>query len=199
MNKINTIIALATTEEIRQGMLWYRDAHKFVSSVSCPLRSAAALAALSPRNKWERNKQDLISVYRQGATATVATFNANKEKALRVLDLETPVHEIRNILNGRKVVSFYNNVLHPTSDTTVTVDVWMYRLFNLPPNNVSYDAIERSIRTHARSIGLLPHELQAILWVIGRRLHASDYDFHKGLFASKFLRNKAGNEAIITV
>jgi hypothetical protein len=136
---------------------------------------------------------------RHGAKATTATFNANKEKALKVLNKQTPINDIRSVLSGRKVISFYNNILNPSISTTVTVDVWMYRLFNLPSNNASYDLIEGVLSRYALSIGLLPHDLQAILWVIGRRLHASDYDFHKGLFANKFLRNKASNEAIVTV
>lgn len=198
MNDIITnILALSTPQEIEEGMGWYRNTSKWVSSLRSPvgrLQTIAALSALSPRNKWERNRADLISLIRD-PSSRVGTFGPNKAKALLLLSGAIESEYIEMVLNGRKTRAFYKNIAFPTTEGPVAVDVWMLRLFNTK----SYDLVEEAIQKRSKTIGILPHQLQAILWVTGRRLHAQNYDFEARGFAQNLSRMQLRNKTIIGV
>jgi hypothetical protein len=198
---INTL-AQASSNEIAEGMRWYRDANNYCSAVanrySLPLpKVVAMLAALSPRNRWERNKQDLVSVIVHREAATVATFGAMKRKALSILSAPLGT-DYRAFLTSNKILSFYENILHYNVPNRVTVDVWMGRMFNLEPSK-NYEQIESILREYAASMSVHPHQLQAILWVVVRRLHAADSNLHL-VFGTRHLpRMKRGNEAVVNI
>ena len=76
-------------------MRWYEDAHSFARDLAerygtSVNTAAAVIAALSPRNAWERNKVDAVTIFeglRQGLLPqdlSCATFNKNKEKAYAI-------------------------------------------------------------------------------------------------------------------
>lgn len=198
ISKIQHILAEARGEEIKEGMGWYREANRYCWSLSrkygVPMPSVVgALAALSPRNKWERNKADVESLL-LSPDAAVGTFGANKKRALQCLSTPSP----RALLTGRKVRSFYDNILHYNAITVVTVDVWMGRIWDLEPTK-GYDVVEEQVKHYAASMGILPHQLQAILWVVYRRLYASDYNIHPVLRTRDLLTHQTGDEAVVSI
>lgn len=171
-NLINTLNK-AVTSNYLEGINWYKDANKFCLEVANKynlklFQVVGALAALSPRNKWERNKQDLISVIKYGHDATVCTFSSNRHKAILCLNAES-VLEVMVILNGDKVKSFFSNIYYRECDR-VTVDIWAMRAVgfneNLTPKK--YIEIENVYRKVALEYGYKPKELQAIAWTIIR-------------------------------
>jgi hypothetical protein len=158
----------ATNYDLHGGMTWYKDAHfrtkRLATALKIPhYKVIGVLSALSPRNKWDRNMVDTVNVLRKGKKAKVATFSANKEKALRIIKAQSP-NEVEQILNGRKTQSFYRNILMPTLPTTVTIDLWAYRSLGLEQVNKNYSKAENAYKEVAKEIGILPHQLQAIIW-----------------------------------
>ncbi len=165
----------ATTAQIVEGMRWYQDARAFCLDISrnrgLPLwRVVGVLAALSPRNKWERNKQDALNLIELQGAATVSTFGNNKALALRILreaDLK-PVDMV-NVL-GQKVFSFYSNILYQGDEENVTVDVWAMRSvgFTGSLTEKRYKEIRDAYIGAAKQLRIKPYQLQAIVWGVVR-------------------------------
>lgn len=164
----------ASEEQLSHGFTWYKKANRICVKLSIKhnlpvYKVVGILSALSPRNRWERNIVDAESVIIHGIDATVCTFNANKEKAVKILHCGDESEAFR-LLNGRKVQSFYNNILKPKKVSTVTVDVHAMRSvgLNRAPNKGLYDSVEEAYNQLGELLGILPHEAQAVIWGVVR-------------------------------
>ena len=85
----------STLEERESGKAWYNEAKEYVRILSLkfnasPLICAGVVSALSPNNKWERNKIDAYAVLEavsKGIPSNevkVCTYNNNKRKAFSI-------------------------------------------------------------------------------------------------------------------
>lgn len=81
------------------------------------------------------------------------------------------------VLRGKKVNSFLDNILHWDTSTEVTVDshhiqCWRGLMeegtYAIP--DAWYDVIVADTRAVAAMLGILPNQLQAILWLVKKRL-----------------------------
>ena len=85
---------LASAQEIQEGANWYRNANCIAEAIAIKTglsirKVAGVIAALLPRNRWERNfidAEQLCLLYSvDGVDAAkqlkVSTFNGNKQKA----------------------------------------------------------------------------------------------------------------------
>lgn len=151
----------------KEGIKWYSKARYICRSISeeynVPLfKVVGVLSALSPRNKWQRNIEDTRSILKYGDKATVATFNNNKEKALRILSCKGE-KEVVKLLSSPKIFSFYNNIMYDNDH--LTVDVWAARLVREEKiTNKKYLQIREAYQNIAIILNLQPKQLQAILW-----------------------------------
>ena len=159
----------ASENQRSEGLVWYSKAHAMSTNLTNRFskeKQVGVVASLSPNNKWERNIYDAISLIRKPSINTkVCTFKNNRRKALRILKGNDK--DIPDILNGRKIKSFYKNILNPydASCNEVTIDLWMFRLFNLSNTPKNYEYLKDLIVFYARGLGYKPSDLQAILWV----------------------------------
>lgn len=159
------------------GLNWYFEVHVTARHLARTWyrtidQVAGVIAALSPRCRWEDNLWDTESVLNDGEDASVTAYGTNVVKALWILDGSNP----EDILGGRKVRSFYRNIAHPSTSLDVTIDAWIIRILNLPYEKYLqragvYDAIADAFRTVAEEHGVLPHQLQAAIWTLGRGNH----------------------------
>jgi hypothetical protein len=164
---------------------WYKDARLYAYGLSKKygvslISVVGIIAALSPRNRWERNKLDadnLLCEFFTGNKVTYGTFNSNVYKARRILFecqyLNGNTNRVKEILKGRKTVSFFDNIYNPES-TVVTVDEWVSQFHDNKRVSIKnrkavtkkrYDEIEKTIKELATISGLKPYEVQATLWV----------------------------------
>lgn len=182
---VKNIIGLytqATLDDLREGMSWYEDANSFCKGISeefnFPLPKVAAVVShLSPRNRWSRNKKDVVSLFKAYRDkkdlhqVKVATFNTNRSKAVAVIKGETQDWQP----HGPKTRAFFKNILG-CSDL-VTVDTHAYsiakgkRIVNKAINKSEYKRIEECYKTAASMLGIQPYQLQACTWVTFRRLN----------------------------
>ena len=177
---------MATPEEKRDGITWYAEAEAICKRMALkhdiPSRVVVGVAAaLSPNNKWERNifnADDLIGAFLNGED-----IDSVKRKAWSILE-QMPDHDrIISILNGQKIVSFYRNIM---GDDTCTVDgharnIYYGERLGLTDDRTNIGKKEYSIisqayvdaakRTRANGRALKAFELQAITWVVWRRIH----------------------------
>lgn len=156
----------ATHEHINAGMNWYEDGNLFVLDTASkyghtPEQIAVAVAHLSPRQSWARNKAMATELVSTGTTKGLGACIARATNALTHSD---PI----STLKGPKTRSFGLNLLGRYE--TVTVDIWAYRAA-CPTGDIEkmgkreYDAIERAYIATAKHYGISPAQFQAIVWV----------------------------------
>ena len=194
VENILKIYKLATPEEKRDGVVWYANAYADCSRIALDLSVpvhivTGVVAALSPNNKWERNVVNahaLIEGHLNGDgidDIRVSTYNAMKRKAWHLLE-EMPDHEgVIDILNGQKIVAFYRNIM---GDDTCTVDGHAKNIYYGERHGLTDDKTNvtkkeyktisdayvkagKRVRVNGRS--LKAFEIQAITWVVWRRVH----------------------------
>lgn len=176
-NRLKYWFSLATKEEINQGKNWYKDAQDFSKYLSETYKidsyvCASVISALSPNNKWKRNKIDaeaVIKAHLNGISPEsikVCTYNANKMKAFRILKGELITEK------SPKTHAFAMNVGLLSSDH-ITIDKWHLRACLTKQKMdvvetctaVQYRRIEKITAQIAKENNLKGYELQAIIWV----------------------------------
>ena len=169
----------ATPEDICSGLYWYNTANQWCKSTGdwfgvSYKEVASVLSALSPANKWERNKEDawnmLHAEYVSGNPqhVKVCTYNKNKDKAIKVMRGDVYIKE-----SSPKTHAFVENI-SSLDDRFVTVDRWHMRACNtrsIKPKGVKttltrkqYIIVQEATIEVAEKLGLQGYELQAIVW-----------------------------------
>ena len=192
VKNIKAVYQLATATERADGSAWYPVAHCVALDLAdrygiTECQAIGVIAALSPRNKWERNVHDaeaLISAYvaagaEQARLVKVCTFSSNKNKAVRILETVDPTaDEVRAILSGPKLREFFGCILGQQSE--VCVDGHAYCIWNggrtglkdVPAIGVK---LRREIKADyaeaAEELRVAPRVVQAVTWVAWRRIH----------------------------
>lgn len=191
VDNIKAIYQLATLTEQQDGITWYPAAKaiavKLAERYSIPAAQAVGvIAALSPRNRWERNIEDadrLIAAFQAGGAeqamlTKVCTFGANKAKAVKILEsgLET-LPTALEILSGPKLREFASCI---AGLPDVCIDghafcIWAANrtgLKDVPAIGVKLrHEIKADYQTAADELGITPSACQAITWVTWRRIH----------------------------
>lgn len=173
INRLNKYFDQASQEQVEQGLSWYNSAHEqavvLAEEFNLPLMNVVGvISALSPNNKWERNLKDAgLFLTNPSLETKVCTFMGQRKKALNILQASN-LREIKAILNGRKTINFWRNIMFPDQVNDVTVDLWMYRASKLDATVKNYSIIEDAVKQASLSRDVLPHEYQAIVWSVIR-------------------------------
>ena len=194
VENILAIYKLATPEEKRDGIVWYadalRDCTRIATDLELPVHIVTGVcAALSPNNKWDRNiinARDLCAAFVNGDgmdSVKVSTYHKMKSKAWSILEAMPDHDGVIAILNGQKIVSFYNNIM---GDDTCTIDGHARNIaygerVGLTDDKTNIGVkeyrelqaqyVQACKRTRVNGRALKAFELQAITWVTWRRIH----------------------------
>jgi hypothetical protein len=174
----------ATDAQRFTGVNWYHDAHAIAHELDRNTeRSAGVIAALSPQLSWLANIGAAYSLYADIVPDNVLPESV--DKALRIMSGDSS--DI--VLGGRKVRSFYRNILLPDSPGPVTVDRHALAIalgvdpdtarFHGPNPKIlerigAYTYVASAYRGAARDRETLPHVMQAVTWVAWRALTGAD-------------------------
>ena len=169
----------ATEDEKLQGVVWYSEAQHFAKQLSVEFNvsrecAAGVISALSPNNKWERNKVDAKAVLRavgEGLTHTdvkVCTYDANKIKAFEIAKGNQQI-----LKQSPKTYAFARNV-GEMDEAFVTIDKWHLRACQTTSKSPrecketctakQYRLLQADCIKVAREYGVKPHVLQATVW-----------------------------------
>lgn len=183
----NLIVCYARANEFdrTEGLYWYAQAHSDACKLSerYEVSIAAAcgvISALSPGSEWSRNLLDareLLSAFRAGSKIPpIGTYGRrNVEKALACARGSDPL----SVLGGQKVRAFYACILDPSNASEVCIDrhakcaaygIRKNRDANALVTPAEYPFVAWHYRKLAERYGVLPHQLQAVIWVTWRRL-----------------------------
>ena len=177
--KLERALDDAPPEAWAAGMEWYGEANRWCRRVArekslTPHRVAGIVAALSPNQGWEPNKRETLRLI---DTRRCAQFPRNVERALEILDGARPL----DVLGGNKVRSFYRNIAYLCPES-VTIDRHAASVLTGVPSpewanppykhlleaKFRYEQASDIYRNVAESLGILPHQAQAIAWVAHR-------------------------------
>ena len=193
VQSITAVFNLASQADKNQGLNWYARALTFAVQLSdiYDIETATivgVIAALSPRNRWERNMQDaesMVKVYAAGGdyndlmSLKVCTFTTGKQKAAAILtDKVSDRDALLAILKGPKLCEFFNCILGDVDDVCIdghAYSIWVgdrITLANVPSIGKKLrQTIKSDYQQAAKNLGLKSHELQAITWVCWKRIH----------------------------
>ena len=193
VKNIIAVYNLATVADTEAGQTWYARALSFAAQLSEVYNIetttiVGVIAALSPRNRWERNMQDaesMVKVYASGGTykdlmnLKVCTFKTGKDKAARILtDKISDRAELLATLKGPKLQEFFNCILGDSGDVCIdghAYSIWVgdrITLANVPSIGKKLrQTIKADYQQAAQFLGVKPHVVQAITWVCWKRIH----------------------------
>jgi len=194
VENIIRIYDMATPEEKRDGVVWYAvalaDCNRIAIDNGVPLHIVVGVcAALSPNNKWDRNivnTSDMVQAFINGEdmdSFKVSTYHAMKRKAWGILEaMPSSDEEVMTILNGQKIISFFRNIM---GHDTCTIDGHARNIAygvregltgSISIGKKEYAALQdeyvkagKKKRINGRA--LKAFEMQAITWVVWRRIH----------------------------
>ena len=187
---------LATSQEVHLGCDWYPSALAIAGRISdkYDLRTetvVGGIAALSPNNRWERNIVDaeaIIKCWAAGGTRTdmlavkCCTYGKMKAKAVDILTRDIPIIEI---LNGKKLIEFFNCITNPSLND-VCIDghaysVWFGKRLTMKEVPPIGKKLRSQIKTDYRDATSFineeldehytPADIQAITWVTHKRIN----------------------------
>lgn len=153
---------------------WYFRVNEYCKTLSemnnMPLiKVAGILSALSPNNTFASNIKSLEMFLKTNGNCKVTTYGNQKIKALAILSAPDTItiDEVKKILGGLKTMAFFDNIVRPETSQDVTIDLWMIRHFGIEGSLTpkKYNDASNKIRKLAKSLNLLPHQVQAKLWV----------------------------------
>lgn len=160
---------------------WYQDAHNYAKylantfGVSVTV-AAGVIAALSPVKRWEQNKEVAYTFIKSQGTGG-GHMKQFLQKARLILELADTEEDVIKILNGRKIVSFFLNILHPLDGSRVTID---RHALTIATGNVcteeyysgmtksQYDFFVECYKLAASKMGVSPLLMQSATWVYYR-------------------------------
>lgn len=181
VNRIEKYITAATPSEYKQGLVWYSDARALCVELShryhVTLQQVAqVISVLSPQKKWETNKLEVRALFAEhfdGVDSSVNYFATKKQ-----------LQECRDIIKGAfaipskriKTFSFADNIANKDS-IEVTIDRHALRVAyddksakidKVSP--VQYREAREAYNIVADRYGLKGYEVQAITWVVYKRI-----------------------------
>lgn len=193
MENLVRVFNQSATHERRDGTAAYRTYHAIISDVArrhgfSTRVGAAVFSALSPNNSYLDNLRDADRLLAAAAAQEtiesfkVRTYGQNKRKAWAIAMGAEPL----DLIVAPKTRNFFLNVNDPDDRDPVTIDGHMLNVWNGerrplassdPSLRISglrgekYEEIADGFRDLAQALGLIPCELQAILWLTWRRMH----------------------------
>lgn len=186
VENILAIYAQRTAEENAYGLEWYGIAHTFALGLAEEFdtdidTAAGVLAAISPRLRWDLN---MAYARRLFETGDAPLLGLSKGKALRLLGGDTPEEVLAapkgKPNSGQKVRAFFDNIRHTDRSEKVCIDRHAFDIAagqegddhtrKMLERNGVYEDIAGLYREAAHVAGILPHQMQAITWVVWRRL-----------------------------
>lgn len=172
VQNIINVFEQANDEEFEAGVAWYGVAHEIAIDLGLGAKTGAGvIAALSPQLGWAPNIAAAVNLVKED-NPRPAGIGPFIEKARRIRDGEEP----EAVLGGRKVRSFYRNILYPGRPGPVTVDRHAVSVatdivdIRALDKTGFYQMVAAAYRGAGRLLNLYPHQAQAITWLTYRRL-----------------------------
>lgn len=192
----NLVEIYRTLRNPSEGADWYVVGHEFCKKLAEKYRLelpvvCAIVSILSPATNWEQNKKDAVRLIQSVERGVVridrlrlTTYGHNVRKAMKVLRGKIQPGDAFSIVSSPKTLNFFLNLLNPHDPSPVTIDRHAYVIATGEKTDKIHKAlylrIASAYKQAAEEIGILPSQLQAVLWVNHRkenRIEFEEYQF----------------------
>lgn len=170
----------ASAQNMREGLSWYLDAHnearnlvELSNKMLTVPQAAGIIAALSPMNGWENNKNKARQLVMQGNGDGCGLYR-NVAKAVAIYNGSNPL----DVLGGDKVRAFYQTILDPFGDIDPVIDRHAFDIAvgertdekrrGILSRKGVYHEFANVYREAAKVAGIGSAQMQAITWVAWR-------------------------------
>lgn len=180
------LLERATPEDITEGSLAYERYHTTLQRFARYygfgiVPTTEAFAALSPNNDYHGNLRSLAGVldhvrHGRDGKPRVSTYGACAERAISYVRGDV---SFVDTVKGQKITAFRHNLLYPATSKEVTVDGHMYLAWSAKTGTMKdaaagissklYAQIARDVAHLAKTRKMLPHQMQAVLWITRKR------------------------------
>ena len=196
---IRRVFDLADRIDLEEGMKAYRAYQQTMAGLAgrygCTLEQATAVfVSLSPNNAYLQNLRSaatVLAAHRAGIPkerVITSTYNHCRDRAFQFLDGA----DFLSATKGPKIRAFYSNIVNPSDPEPVTIDghmigVWFGHPITMKSAaylKVRYHEIAGGFRDVAAGLGLIPNQLQAVLWFTWKRINRVAFDPRLSLFGA---------------
>jgi hypothetical protein len=193
---------------------WYQDANDLAKEIGkmymsnysrksltedqATMIAAGVIAALSPMKRWEANVQCAKDLIETGDCGHIGHL---KTKATNIMAIgcvpyghNTDVEsKIMDILNGKKIQAFFQNIIHPNGHEYVTIDrhaisialgKWIDDSMQNGITDIQNKFLQDCYKYAADSVGVSPLQMQAVTWVKFREIK-TNYNKISRIYASE--------------
>jgi len=180
---VKNILAIYNDQEYTGESDWYQTAHKLAVQLATKyntttLQTSGVIAALSPLKSWDENKRIAEAYLKNGEAYHTGAMIS---KADDIINYNGSMTEefILVTLNGNKIQNFFLNIAFPKVSLGVTIDRHAVSAAvgeALPDSMLrsitdkQYEFFADAYKKAAIKVGILPHEMQAVVWVKWRKL-----------------------------
>jgi hypothetical protein len=196
LGRLEALFARTTSTDRVEGALAYGRYHRVLKAFAGYygfgiVPTVEAFAATSPNNDYHGNLRSMASVLHavnQGLGPRDFTVSCYKACAERAYGYATGETSFLDTVKGEKITVFRHNLLYPETSKRATVDGHMFAAWagdytmtmkqaalTFSGSKKWYIAVERDIVRLAKKHGLLPHQMQAILWIARKRIQDNKY------------------------
>ena len=176
---------LCNQEEVESGKAWYPEANAFCKQLAEEYglevwKVAGIVASLSPQTTWTQNKIDARNFIARGGRG----FMGQRDRTIKAKKIlkATSGDEVYDLLSTKpgkalKTKSFYRNICLPGFCDTTTIDRHALAAATQRPDKTfaltdkdgaiterQYRFLSQCYVKAARKVGLIPHEMQAVIW-----------------------------------
>jgi len=179
----------ATLAENNEGLQWYNDANAYARELAARFNISISqvvgiIAAFSPQAGWLENKRYAVTFLLHPNSVLRSKVTIDKAKVILTLRNESAIYEALSIANkAYKTKAFFSNILNPDIHTSVTIDRHAIAACIQKTDKVcaldesfakltkaQYEFFEQAYIEAAKQADILPHQMQAIVWTVYRRL-----------------------------
>lgn len=181
-NRLLKYSNLITSNDILEGVNWYKDANSYVIELAEKYnysveQVAQTISVLSPQTDWNTNKKNAesaLQVHFNGFNVYSLKIYATSAQKARVQALLQGEYEIPQ--TAQKTYAFYRNIM--LDDSYVTIDRHAIKAaFGITQGGAVsiskgyYNKATEAYNKVADKMQLTGYELQAILWVVFKRVN----------------------------
>lgn len=160
----------------KEGLEWYDKANKLAKEFSkkygvSHYKVCGIIAALSPQKSWSENIK-LVDLFLRTKCKECKHTTILHKKAIDIYNTKDK-NSVNDILKGKKIMNFYNNILNPSDDKYATLDVHMiqiltqnYKLKTLTA--LQYEFLKDIFIKFAKEKHFNSSSMQSILWLYFR-------------------------------
>ena len=178
VNRIESILEMATDTEMIEGVVWYEDANEFGNEIANEYglslgQVSRLISLLSPQNRWEQNKIDVVR-FLDGNTNGIFSTKRTLAECSAVVDegFIIPESRMKTFAFAKCIEEAKVNESDPVVIDRHAIKI-AYGQMDAKPiiiTDCRYREAVEAYQKVAEKYGMKAHQVQAVTWVAYKRI-----------------------------